>query len=331
MMNIIEKTRIRTVNSDMLSKAYAAAALAIPKRGIQPMLNNVLLEANSHRFINLTATDLDTSIEVRLNDVDVDNCASVFLPGKLTLKDSRDFELVDLESIKLIDKDTVLQSINNPGFVLEEYPISLFSFDAVQTVSLGANSAKFINALASIKNFASKYDLYNILGGINLQILDGKLKLAASDGNKLQYVDICEMQGELNITIRKNDIDILLKAYKGLKSYLDTSIIIKTDKNKVSFYIPGQYLEFNMTARLLDGTFPRYMQLVDTSSKPKNITFKYKEFKKACIAAFKTSNEITNLVELKFNRLTSKLEEQLNVEILDPINNIGFDDFTIYF
>ena len=330
-METKQETIINTLDKNIFTTAYDATSLVINKRGIQPLLSNVLLTSHDNiNSLNFSASDFDTKASVYVQ-CDIKENIKALIPYGHKIKEASNFKLND-KSLQLIDKDNTIQSINIMNDIDNEYPV----FEDNQVINtICIDTKAFINGLEHLINFASKYDLNNILGGINLSVQENRLKLAATDGNCLSYVDLGITDIEaLDITLRLSEVKNFIKGYKKLSKYLDSTIAFRTfEGNYLNYEITlfGQNIVFKFSGTKLDGTYPRYMQLCNRDSHNKFITMDFKEFKKANANSFKSSNPITHLVELSVNGLKTSYEDNQAIEVLSIIESENFEDFKIYY
>ncbi len=286
------------VPKSTLDKALKAVCRAVPNKGIQPILNNILLE-NSNGHLLLNATDLDFYIEAKIPSTNID-------PGRITLSAKKLEEIV----AKLDDDDVSIDvnigtneaklECNSAHFDLlgisaEDFP----EFKKPTSENFfSVEASKLARALNLVSFSASRFDINNILGGVYMCITDGVLELAATDGNRLSSYELklenapTELEGK-EVVVPVKVIDEVNKIIESSVdenveiAFLNSQIVIKTEDRFV-------------VSRLLDGVYPKYKQLIPKES-DKIAQLDRKAFYSSLERVAVMANERTNLVKLSFN------------------------------
>ena len=322
-----------TIDKESLLNKIKTVEKITVQRGIQPVLSNILFEAENNK-IKLTATDLDMSIITKTT-------ASVQEEGKITLPARKIFEIVS----KLPDKpvEFMLNSDNNIvtikcgnskfdiiGISAEEFPQVVQNENELSNddlVTIDTNT--FIKSIKYTVYAAATYENRNVISGVFCQINEDNFEMAATDGNRLSRISQ-NIQNEnnknakivipaktLNEFIR--DSSIIVEDKVNLK-FLDSKIILKTDS-------------YMIISKLIPGEYPQYQQLI-----PKNTTNVIKvnknELNNAIDRVSCMINERTNVIKfiLQDNRMYLKAETPDSGTSEDVIETdyIG-DEFKIAF
>jgi DNA polymerase III subunit beta len=254
-----------SVQRDELLQAVTSVQRATATRVIQPILSNLLFEAESPAsMLRVSATDLDFSLQTSLN-------AEISHEGRTTISAKKLAEIL----VKLPPKSTVTFEINldvqtchlscgSSAFELrtlpaEEFPV-IPSIDVASSIQLPLEA--LVRGIRQSEFAASKQDTNNILGGIYFKLAKGVLDMVATDGSRLaRHTEHVEVGGE------HTDIASIIPA-KTLQEFqkLASSMGTSEDEEVAVSVKDGQvYISttrYNAVSRLLDGQYPRYEQLI---------------------------------------------------------------------
>lgn len=305
------------VPKSTLDKAIKSVAKAVPSKGIQPILNNILLESNGSS-LSLNATDLDLSIEAI---VPAENEST----GSITLSAKKLEEIVsrlDEDDVYInVDYETQKTSLmckkanfDLTGISADDFPKQVKP-ESGEYFSISKN--KFSRIVDMVQFAASRYDVSNILGGVYISIQDGedassstkKVEFAGTDGNRLSsYETEVEFLGSAS-SLPKQEVIVPVKVMVDVQRILDTSV---DDEVKIAFLanqIVFRTEDRLIVSRLLEGVYPRFKQLIPGEDKlNKFAELNRKELLSSLERVAVMANEITNLVHLSFNgdTLTTK-------------------------
>ena len=290
------------VQKDHIYNALNAVSKATAVRGIQPVLANVLIEAAGSEQIRLCATDLDISIEITIP-------AEVKNPGSTTLPAKKLTEIVAKLPDKSVNFD--LNSENNITVItcgkskFDIVGISSNEFPTVTHLESNENiDIKITTLLKAIKEVsfaAATYDTNNVLSGVYFEVIGNNLEMAATDGNRL-----ARTVKELENTINKDysiviPVRTLVEFSRILTGVTDNDVTITIKNAQISFKLKDRCL----TSRLLEGTYPKYKQLIPAGNDLVALADK-----DSLIAALELTstmvNERTSIIKLLFN--DNKLE-----------------------
>jgi len=285
-----------TVQKEDLYNGLSAVIKATALRGIQPVLSNVLIETINEDKIKLCATDLDISIEVKINAI-IEKQGSITLPAKKL------YEIIaklpnkpviftlntenNLTAIKCENSKFDLIGISASEFPSIKYP------DSDESISIDVNT--LLSAVKKTVFSAATYDTNNVLSGVYFNISGEKLEMAATDGNRLSRV----IENIKNTENKEYSIVIPSKTlveFSRIISGSDEKTVLITVKNgQISFKLENKFI----TSRLLEGNYPKYQQLI-----PSNYQIVVKSDRENLIAALDRTatmvNERTSIVKLLF-------------------------------
>lgn len=295
---IIEKESLLT-NLKVVEKTTVS-------RGIQPVLSNILINAQSDNYITFSATDLDINVVSK-------TIASVKTPGKITLPAKKLSEIVSRLSNKPVEfslneeTNTVTISCGNSKFELigisaEEFPQTINEEELIGKECVDVDLNPFIKCIKYTAFCAANYESRNIISGVYCSIAKDALEMAATDGNRLTRI-IEKINND-----KEEEVHCVVPS-KTLQEFLRIASVIKqSDDEKVSLYIEKTKIVFKtssmiMTSRLLEGEFPPYKQLIPQSCE-KNAILKRDDLISALERVAVMVNERTNIVRFIFGENT---------------------------
>ncbi len=274
---------------------YVAKATSI--RGVQPVLANILIETVDNNLIKFCATDLDISIETKI-EATVENAGSITLPAK---------KLTEIIS-KLPNKPVnfTLDSETNHtqikcsrskfdlvGIPASEFPDLLYP---EYEESINLNVEPLLKAIKQTSFATADYDSNNVLSGVFCLIKNEYLEMAATDGNRLariiQNIET-KLEQEYSVIIPSRILNEFIRLVAACSAeYVD--IIIN------SGMILFNFKDIIITSRLLDGQYPKYQQLIPADY-AKCAFINREDFILALERTSTMVNERTNIIRLNFN------------------------------
>ena len=247
-----------------LLRGLARIQSIVEKRNTMPILANVLLEARSEGdggVLELAATDLEVGIRSS-------QPADVQTPGSVTASAKKLYEIVrELpdEPVHIeVSPDSYLSircaraHFNLAGNSAEEYP-TLPTASPGKTVTV---QPVVLSQMIERTMYAASADetRYNLNGVFIEQIPDtGKLRMVATDGHRLSYVD-----RELGSELEGLDPGVIIprKGLAELKKLVD-----EEDADEIEIGFEGnnglvRKQGVTLVMRLIEGEFPNYRQVI---------------------------------------------------------------------
>ncbi len=284
-----------TDKESLLNKIKTVEKITV-MRGIQPVLANILFEAEDNK-IKLSATDLDLSIITKTT-------ASVKEEGKITLPARKIFEIVSKLPDKPIefslnpDNNVVTIKCGNTKFDLigisaEEFPkIIQKENELTDEDSISVEADTLIKTIKNTAFAVASFDNRNVISGVFFKIEDDKIEMAATDGNRLAKYSH-------KIANADNKTAKIVIPAKTLNEFMRVSSIIVEDKVKVKVVNSRLILKTNsymIISKLVSGEYPQYNQLI-----PKEMSNTVKVDKNELYGAIDRVscliNERTNLIK----------------------------------
>jgi len=246
-----------TVAQTEILTALQLVSSAVPSRTTLPVLSNILVEAMDGS-IQMTATDLDLAIATRAT-------ADVKAEGALTVPAKRLAELVrklSKEELKFEAKELTLNVGSKTGRFKfncirpEEFPARInVSPDLTFKIE-----AKIFERMIRRSIYAVSTDETRpALNGALLQIVEGEIRLVATDGHRLARATV--RQAGIGKNPLKGDVIIPLKALHHLQRLVaetTETVTVELSKNHARFTAGPTTL----TTKLIEGPFPNYEQVL---------------------------------------------------------------------
>jgi len=295
-MNFKIKKEVLYSGLNVVSKAAAV-------RGIQPVLSNVLIEAEENNLLKLCATDLDLSIEIKI-PAQVIKQGSVTLPAKKLLEIIS--KLTDDEVIFNLNEENNLTEIKCGKAKFDVKGISFTEFPVIdrpetdECVEIDINT--LLKGIKQTVFSTAGYETNNVLGGVFFKISGNILEMAATDGNRLarikEHIDNEENKA-CNAVIPARTLNEVKGVLAGVE---DEKASITVKNGQILIKLKDRYV----TSRLIEGQYPSYEQLIPKEHQSIAVIEK-SIFGQALDRVSTMANERTSIVKLNFNDNKLKL------------------------
>ena len=244
--------RIRAERDD-LADVLGRAARAVGARSPLPILQGLLIEVTGS-VLRVTGTDLEVTIRTEL-EVEGGEDGRTVVPARLATEAVRKLPpgAVTLE----VDGGEIEITGGGPRFRFREFAVDDYPKVGEPDLS-GAASVDgdaFAAALAQVAVAASNDDARPILTGVYFEHEEGSLRLVATDSYRLAVRDVPSVEAELSGLVPVRALRELDRSIGAPK--LDVAI---GDREATFASERG-----TLTARLIEGTFPNYRQLIPES------------------------------------------------------------------
>ena len=322
-----------TCDQDKLQKALSAVSRAIPNRSSLPITNHILIDAGNNEIV-ISATDAETMAITYSLPANVGEMGALALPSRL-LTDfitSLPPDMIDFGQ-KADSYQALLTCAKNKssieGIDPSEFPPIPKNTGSTQ---FKLSASKFKSAIAKVVFSAATDDSRPILMGVQFLIQDSELTLAAADGFRLS---VCKIKLETD----QNAASFVVPA-RALSEL--GKLLIELGDNQFTMTVNDQntQVEFDlgfsrMVSQLLQGTFPKYDQLIPDDWKTK-ITISAKEFIRETKIASIFARDGSGIIRLNADASSGKLQimakaEELGMNESEIITEIQGDDLKIAF
>ena len=246
-----------TLTQEKLSAALQSVGRVAGRNSSLPILANVLIRASENRVL-VSATNLELAISEYIG-AKVETEGEITVPARL-LADY--IQNLPSTTIELTTEDNTLH-IKAGTYTSNLYGISASDFPSIPDISgnpnVVMNGSRLKEAINEVAGAASSDETRPILTGVNLNVEDKSLTLAATDSYRLAERVVN------NVTTTT-----LGQVIVPSKSLQELQRLIRADE-KVAIYIDeGQIKctleERELVSRLVDGNYPDYRQLIPSEN-----------------------------------------------------------------
>ncbi len=293
--------KINTQKDDLL-RGVQVVQNAVSSKSTLPILSHILIEAKKGE-IRLTATDLEIGISVRVEGEVLEDGA-ITVPARKFSEIVKELPTQQLITISLKKSQSInieagksyfrLMGLSKEDFPqIPEFPTSNKSAEVIKIPQ------KILKTMIQLTSFAMSHDESRyVLNGILFSFKDKGLKLVATDGRRLAFI---ERQIPDLGSLRK-DVIVPMKTIQELNRNL-------TEENDVLFCFKENQLQISLnpitiTSRLIEGEYPNYEQVI-----PKKIKEELKINTQNFLQATRRASVLTNQESqsIKINIIRDKL------------------------
>lgn len=260
-----------TLQKEKFLNSIKAVRGIVSNRTIQPILSAILIETTEGNKIKLTTTDASLLSMIYTTEAVIEKEGKIAIQSKVLedivtkLPDNKDITielneetnviLIQSEKAKFeiisLNSDEFPNNLNNQKKTNEEVIEKEFEIDTKDL-----NKAIKQTAFSAVQN-----EIGGVLNGISFIINDNTLEMVATDGNRLTRSRI-----PIN---SKNETAVFISPYKTLMEI--TRLISLVDDKTIKFIVKGNKILFQFEniifqSGLIDGTYPKYQQLIPTTN-----------------------------------------------------------------
>jgi len=315
-------------NQQTLSKALNTVSKAVTSRTTIPILKGILLEANSENTLTLTASDLDLSIEKRV-DVSVEEEGSVVVSARLFSDIIRKLPNEEIQIEEQENNTIVIKCLASEftivGQPADEFP-NIGELNLENKLSLEKDILK---EMIKKTSFAASIDeSKGIIVGVLIEMEEESLNMVALDGfrmaitrepmknnEKKKIIIAARILNEINKIISENDDS--------------KEIFFILDEKKAVFLLDGT----KIVLRLLEGDFIKYSDILPKEHKSRvtvNRTELLNSIERASLLAKEGKNNLIKLSVFRDKIIITSRSEEGNVKEEVFIEKVG-DDLDIGF
>jgi DNA polymerase III subunit beta len=298
------------VSSNLLVKQLQSISGVLSTNNTLPILDNFLFELNDNE-LKVSASDLETTMEARLNVDMAEDDGSVAIPAKLLIDTLKTFSDVPVTleidksnfGVTLIAGEGKYRLAGQDG---GEYPRPAAIEGAT---SLKIESDILHNAISKTIFAASNDELRPAMTGVYCELTTENITFVATDAHKLVRYRRNDIKAEENASFI-----LPRKPLNQLKNILTTGDApVEMDYNeKNARFI---FKNITMICRLIDGKYPNYSAVIPLEN-PNKLTLDRSPFLNALRRVSLFSNQSTYQVKFKI----AGTELHLTAEDLDYSN-----------
>ena len=244
-----------SVTQENLAKALNVVGRAVNNRSSLPVLNNILIGADTNT-LKLAATNLEIGIIYRLG-CKTEQSGSLTIPARLF---SEFITSLPGGNLDLSAEDLTL-TVSTPHYQSQINGISAEEFPLIPEVSgepiLTMSGTVFRDALQQVVIAASLDETRPVLAGVYLYIDNKELVVVATDSYRLAEKRLKLPKAsatELNVIVPARTMAELVRVLSDSEAELS----IYLGESQIMFEIDG----VELTSRLIDGQFPNYRQII---------------------------------------------------------------------
>lgn len=285
------------VSSSELLGHLQAISRVISSKNTLPILDNFLFNLSGND-LEITASDLESTLITRMKLENTDGNGSIALPARILLESLKEFSVQPLTfDINMDTMAVVISSENGKFNVVGQNGID---FPALPSIKKDKKVVFMINAdvlLAGIGKtlFATADDeLRPVMGGIFVEASTDKITFVASDAHKLVRYQRTDAHADDNSSfiLPKKPASLL----KNILPKEEGPVSVEFD-DKNAFFILSNY---KVVCRLVEGNYPNYNSVIPKNN-PRKITIDRVEFFNTLKRVSVFSNQASNLVKLQLN------------------------------
>lgn len=306
------------IERDALLKAVTAAAAVVERRATIPVLSNVLIKAEGES-VRIVASDLEIQIGMSVS-AQVEAAGSITVSAAVLTGIVRELDDGAQVTLEVGDKGLQLTSGRGryrlPVIPADEFPLMQAPKGEV-AFRMGAGD--LAAALKSIAYAMSDEETRFYLMGVHIDILDGRMALAATNGQCLGVAYRSVPEGaaalERGIILHRKLIGELMKLLDGAEG----DIAIATDHERVSLELG----KVEILSKLIDGQFPNWRALT-TAETPHELKVRSAQLGGAVRRAVAISDAKVRSVRLDLSRDLVKVSVRatLNGEAAEEVEAV---------
>ena len=295
------------VSSIDLLNHLQSLSRVISSKNTLPILDNYLFKL-SGKTLEMTASDLETTMVTTLDLENCDGSGSIAIPAKLITDSLREFPDQPLTFTINTDTYAVTISSENGQFSVvgqhgEDFP-QLPKIKPERSVSLKLSASSLVSGITSTLFATADDELRPVMNGIFMELSQSDITFVASDAHKLVRYKRKDVNAEASASfiLPKKPASLL----KNLLSKGQEQVSIEFDDKNAFFTLPY----YQVVCRLVEGNYPSYNSVIPTNNPNKLLIDRVKLLNTIRrVSVF--SNQASNLVRmsLKGNRLTVSAQD----------------------
>lgn len=291
-----------------LSKALNTVSKAVTSRTTIPILKGILLEADSDNTLILSASDLDLSIEKKI-EVTVEDPGSVVVSAKLFSDIIRKLPNEEVQIEELENNNIVIKCLASEftivGQPADEFP-NIGEINLDQKLSLDKDILK---EMIKKTSFAASIDeSKGIIVGVLIEMEEESLNMVALDGFRMAIArETMKNEEKKRIIIAARILNEINKIISENEDSEEIYLIL--DEKKAVFLLD----ETKIVLRLLEGDFIKYNDILPKEHKCRLVVNRNEMMNSIERASLLAKEGKNNLIKLSIFRdkiiITSRSEE----------------------
>jgi len=317
-------------SSELLSHLLAISRV-ISSKNTLPILDNFLFKLDG-KNLEITASDLETTLTTKLNVENASENGSIALPARIitdTLKEFPEQPLtfdINLENLAvvIISENGRFNVVGQKGLDYPQLPV----LKEEKKNALQVDPGVLLSGISKSLFATADDELRPVMNGIFMELATDSITFVASDAHKLvRYRRTDAMADEDASFILPKKPASLLKAILPKE---DNQVMVEFDDKNAFFTLS----EFKLVCRLVEGNYPSYNSVIPKDN-PNKLIIDRIEFYNTLKRVAVFSNQASNLVKLQLtgNQITISAQdidfsisayERLNCQYEGDDMEIGF-------
>ena len=295
-------------NQQILSKALNTVSKAVTSRTTIPILKGILLEVDDSNVLTLSASDLDLSIEKRIN-ISAEEPGSVVVSAKLFSDIIRKLPNEEIQIEEQENNVIVIKCLASEftivGQPADEFP-NIGEINEEKKLSLEKDILK---EMIKKTSFAASIDeSKGIIVGVLVEMEEESLNMVALDGFRMAITrEVMKNEEKKKIIIAARILNEINKIISENEDSKDIYLIL--DEKKAVFLLD----ETKIVLRLLEGDFIKYNDILPKEHKTRVVVNRNEMLGSIERASLLAKEGKNNLIKLSIFRdkiiITSRSEE----------------------
>lgn len=284
------------VSSTELLGHLQAISRVISSKNTLPILDNFLFDLKG-KDLEITASDLESTLITRLRLENTDGDGSVAIPARILLDTLKEFPEQPLTfDINVSTMAVVINSENGRFSVVGQngvdFPV-LPVIRADKKVSFTLGASVLLSGINRTLFATADDELRPVMGGIFVEAGTDGLTFVASDAHKLVRYRRSDAKADENASfiLPKKPASLL----KNILPKEDGTVKVDFDDKNAFFTLS----DYKVVCRLVEGNYPNYNSVIPKNN-PRKVSVDRVEFYNSLKRVSVFSNQASNLVKLQF-------------------------------
>ncbi len=269
----------------------------ISSKNTLPILDNFLFKLEGNE-LEITASDLETTLTTRLKLENVQQEGSIAIPYRILIDTLKEFSEQPLTFD--INQDTLAIVVNSEngqfnivGQPAEDFPVQA-EIKADKRVSVKVGAELLLSGISKTIFATADDELRPVMNGILLELAPEGLTFVASDAHKLVRYRRKDVQTDDNASfiLPKKPASLL----KNILVKETGAILVEFDDKNARFTMAS----YTMVCRLVEGSYPNYNSVIPINN-PNKMSVDRVELYNSLRRVAVYSNQASNLIKLSLS------------------------------
>lgn len=295
------------VSSTELLSHLSIVSRVISNKNTLPILDNFLFKLEGNE-LEITASDLETTLSTRLHLENVMEDGSVAIPYRILVDTLKEFSEQPLTfDINQSNLGIVVHSENGQfnivGQPAEDFPVRA-ELKPERKVTIKVATEVLLSGISKTIFATAEDELRPVMNGILMELAKNSLTFVASDAHKLvryRRKDVSS-NDEASFILPKKPASLL----KNILAKETGAIVLEFDDKNALFTMSN----YTLVCRLVEGSYPNYNSVIPADN-PNKLSIDRLELYNALRRVAVYSNQASNLIKLSIggNQLTVSAQD----------------------